>query len=888
MIVPNLTAADIPSGLEDIDGLNIKGFRWEMTKDEVNAAAARFWERSEPSRSFYQQMDDWRSNYTVMTYEDLPVFSYRADINLCVGDVFGLDLIEYLFRNDTEEETNKNYVELEKILAEKLGIPYTYYGGNLYGYSWDIPEKEVSISLYKADYSTVELMVNYTGNRLRRITDTTMPEPFDPRDDDDHSRFSAMWVDKVHGGLGSRDRARYTEWETNAVRAQTPFTLYDDYNIFDFIRTFGLSEEEIREELEKRNELWESKLDGANEEQTANINSQIFTEREISALTSKDALEFIMTFTSPYAVCNNEDMFVLSPKWLYWHTIEDYDVAYVDKSQLRAKLNEGKYDELGLTDEALKAFKRKLEAYVELPSLTRPPVTTEAPGGTAADAVTTTSNVIIEADDAGTLAPIVTEITTTTTEAKNTEDIEIQYIPTQPDAPVKATFHISDTLLKDGGNNPGDTGGLLNNLHCTADGTVYVYAGAHEVKDLLEQLKENFASDDLIKAIRPYCDENGNFIYGRLADVQRVIDYGLLDNYEYVGYLDSFLISEDYEITFDDDGDDDFIIYERNEEYTKYRRIIEWLWEGSAMYPNITVTAVTDLREGKREAYFQIVGDKNEVETAKVQLEAHGADMTKCRFSSPEDIRAEWLPVTSLVQYYDKLLLDENVTDDSPYYITFDETAYIDGEPTRFSGTYSCVNEHSVFFTSFRGTEDYLRELGVSDDVIKEIEENGLDSFYKLTPYTDGFDLFPLPEKKDEHLSDSSTVFCAIADGVVIENWRATAADSGQKYNEYAVFVPENRWDMTKLVNTVRTIRRYPRVDDSGNGYSFELKKIEVVTEYSRSLADRRIYARVIADKKYWENIQNFFEWELDIPRDSYELAETAVDTDGLEWYEEN
>ena len=202
--------------------------------------------------------------------------------------------------------------------------------------------------------SAVEALIEPDeADRFEQITDTSMPEPYDSMEYPlGNFDFYSQWKPKFFDTdfLTETDSERIKEFRKRLVDIQTPHTLFDSPNLYTAAKAVGFTSDDIEKELRKRNETYSASGDL----------SKVFSDYEIMVLShSNDSLSISATFASEYSIYMNT--YVFSPKWLYYHTIEDYEAAGIDPYSMHSLLE--KYSELGLTDEAWAAFSAKLQKY---------------------------------------------------------------------------------------------------------------------------------------------------------------------------------------------------------------------------------------------------------------------------------------------------------------------------------------------------------------------------------------------------------------------------------------------------------------------------------------------------------------------------------------------
>ncbi|MBQ9384594.1 MAG: hypothetical protein IJT87_10200 [Ruminiclostridium sp.] len=213
-----------------------------------------------------------------------------------------------------------------------------------------------------------------TADRLSQITDTSMPRPFPIEQDYDHMSFESQWKTKFIGIFGDRDREGYNEQQQYLMTVRTPYTLYDNNCIAGDIKALGYTAAEIEEKIGTHNEKWQERLRSAeenkNEGAIMNCREMIFSEEEINALVSGDEAAIIPLFISDCSIWVRENDYVISPKWLYYHTAEDYRAAGVTPEMIVEKLPLYEDAFIGgglgndMAEESWAAFTAKLDQYI--------------------------------------------------------------------------------------------------------------------------------------------------------------------------------------------------------------------------------------------------------------------------------------------------------------------------------------------------------------------------------------------------------------------------------------------------------------------------------------------------------------------------------------------
>ena len=225
--------------------------------------------------------------------------------------------------------------------------------------------KDIQTEPKPAESSTtavITIPTPYTvTDSLSVITDTSMPEPFETMDNNNFDNydnpFNNQWIKRFftidNSKLWLPDEDKVNVFLSTYHTPETPYTLDDNMNLYVWCKEFDLDPDDLCEAIKYDNRnMW-----GVREDVVEQLT---FTDDELDVLRSMDRQVIINTFASEYSIIVGENVF--SPKWLYYHTIEDYEKVNISATQIRVMLT--KYKELGLTDEAFEAFSAKLEGYI--------------------------------------------------------------------------------------------------------------------------------------------------------------------------------------------------------------------------------------------------------------------------------------------------------------------------------------------------------------------------------------------------------------------------------------------------------------------------------------------------------------------------------------------
>ena len=333
---------------------------------------------AEPSSITPFEVPEGAEEAILYIYENMPFFSYNADMGAVVSGTRGLTQVDYTIEAKSETDANTVYEDIKDKLEEMLGQPDS--SDDTYC-SWDVMETGICFDLRKQPNDQVKFFMynkyisgTKDDNLFEQITDTSMPEPFAVNEnptvyggtDAWHDSFYDMWVRRFKSinqhvryvnGIENSERADEIVsgyYETGYYDNMTPYKFDNSINLYRFIKDYGLSGERVANALVASNEALQAHVDYGSASE-----DMLFTDEEIEAFKTDDAKKIAKLFASEYAVVVGENVF--SPQWLYYHTAEDYKAAGIDPYSMHSLLE--KYSELGLSEEAWRAFRKKLILY---------------------------------------------------------------------------------------------------------------------------------------------------------------------------------------------------------------------------------------------------------------------------------------------------------------------------------------------------------------------------------------------------------------------------------------------------------------------------------------------------------------------------------------------
>ena len=211
-----------------------------------------------------------------------------------------------------------------------------------------------------------------TTDPLAVYSDFSMPEPFEAADEvvyggTLHSKFYDLWQtrftrtdDAVKEAVGQEKyeelfgKYQQEQLADNEAGNVTHYRLEDTTNIYRLMKDAGLSGEEMEAALEKADEINKPQvLDGK-------LSHDILYDLDTACFGFDNKEDIALAYKSEYAIAVGE--YVFSPRWMYYHTVEDYEKAGISATQ--AELMLPSYEKLGLKPEAWDAFRNKLDAYI--------------------------------------------------------------------------------------------------------------------------------------------------------------------------------------------------------------------------------------------------------------------------------------------------------------------------------------------------------------------------------------------------------------------------------------------------------------------------------------------------------------------------------------------
>ncbi len=182
----------------------------------------------------------------------------------------------------------------------------------------DLDEK--SWELFKAKLTGYAEIAEIT-DRLSVKTDN-MPEPFSPTEFPlGCFTFYSLWQPKLFGAdqIVNFDYEKHNEYRKRIEGIETPYTLYDSPNFYGMARDMELTDDEITEAIKKINEHFESATN------LLDNTLYIYTEEDIAVIKNADDSAAAQHFASEYSIVVGK--YAFCPKWLYYHTIDDYSTA---------------------------------------------------------------------------------------------------------------------------------------------------------------------------------------------------------------------------------------------------------------------------------------------------------------------------------------------------------------------------------------------------------------------------------------------------------------------------------------------------------------------------------------------------------------------------------
>ncbi len=159
-----------------------------------------------------------------------------------------------------------------------------------------------------------------------------------------------------------------------------------------------------------------------------------------------------------------------------------------------------------------------------------------------------------------------------------------------------------------------------------------IYAAAeifNDIKKLYEASKNELSE---------YFDENG-LILEKVQKLPRIDMYDIY-SYEPNDRIEAYRFSKNWLISVDD-GSVEF--YEKNEQYTIFRNVLELLWKAQNEFPDISITALTEITVPYEiKQTLIIVCSSDDITPIGKYLTENGADLTGCLLLTPDEIQAKY------------------------------------------------------------------------------------------------------------------------------------------------------------------------------------------------------------------------------------------------------
>ena len=318
---------------------------------------------AEPNSETSFEVPEGAEKATLYIYDNMPFFSYNAEMGMVVSDSQGLTQVDYTIEAKSENDANTVYDDIKDKLTDMLGQPDSY--DDTYC-SWDVMETGICFDLRKQTNNQVKFFMynKYISNAddkilFEQITDTSMPDPGIDSMYGTYLDFSSPWkvrVSHILLGMYTEQGEKGLEWVKSKESVPTPYNLYDSMSLVSFCRDLNIPWESIEDNVR----AWDGSVRypaGTPREEYEDI--ERFTEEELAALKNGDDETIVKLLASDYSIVVGENVF--SPMWLYYHTAEDYKAAGIDPYAMHSLLE--KYADLGLTEEAWRAFRKKLILY---------------------------------------------------------------------------------------------------------------------------------------------------------------------------------------------------------------------------------------------------------------------------------------------------------------------------------------------------------------------------------------------------------------------------------------------------------------------------------------------------------------------------------------------
>ena len=406
----------------------------------------------------------------------------------------------------------------------------------------------------------------------------------------------------------------------------------------------------------------------------------------------------------------------------------------------------------------------------------------------------------------------------------------------------------------------------------------------------LKETEDMYVDTDYFRqVIKQYC-EGDALVPDKLEDGSaiKVTAAGFLDNEPLRGTY--YYLNENYVLSTYDSGKS-FRVYKLDATHTKFRKIIELLWDRhrstntpydeTRYFPHVMAVMTKDFDTD--EEYLKIINDgKLDKIKSAITEEVPGAEGLY-RLVTPEQEKADWLPVTELRDLGEGALAYENTSQVDGYNVAFDCGVYSDGATYYDSTTYD-------LYTEYDAIADRLTELGAGEAAEKFREEaktaasNGF-SFETVTAYDSILDYVKLGNRW--------SIYWKITDDIIIEYFLNY---NGEPYplDGDLVRILTKEPQLTRVRNIVNYFRDRRETtmyhNDTGGEVYYKIDQLYVIWDKLKTPGSTEPNAKflVLTDREeYADYIREYAQYnQIDIPGDRLTITSNPIDLGDIPTYD--
>lgn len=445
--------------------------------------------------------------------------------------------------------------------------------------------------------------------------------------------------------------------------------------------------------------------------------------------------------------------------------------------------------------------------------------------------------------------------------------------------PVKKTFDIQTQIIRRHDPNPGENP-VWDRLMVCGD-KVYdlmtVEVGAENYIEQVTPLVEDIDYwGKFTTLIQQYLDGDTLSIEKlRASTPDMPAPVGFYDNAEWTRG-EFFYLNENYILQTNNNGRGFFAYqYRMDQPYTVMRKVIETLWEQhNPDFRQMTAVLVTDF-DGSNQ-YLKIIDTQENLDAMReILLKVIPIAVTNgnCTFVTPDNERAEWLPVTQLRDTGEGLAY-ENVEMVSIYNTALDSGIY-SGSVEYMPDEYDAVADRLAELGAGEKAEQFRREAA-------QVFSNGF-SFETLTPYDQILDFVKLGKQQ-------RNIYLKITDDIIVKE--IIYGDNFDTSHTYVILEKEPQLTAVRnIVNWFRQNREMLMYSDAENKeVTYRIDQLYVIWDKIKTPGSTEPDAKftvIVENEEEAAYVREYLQYNLiDIPEDRLTVTSVPLDTSDIETYD--